>query len=226
MFGIDPRELCAPQGVLARYEEAAAWRSACTVYSAALLRARAALGAQPPARAALELAALEAMRRAIEFNPFVPAYLLELRPLALPPEHVVRRGDSEALAYAFWHLRHWRHVDGALRLLAAAAQAQPRRRPAPALGRADRCRACGACGDRELLGGGGGAWGVGRGGRVGRGGGRRGPGRARAAAVARAAAALCVVGALAALALLRWPRAAAAAALLHPAALMRLLTAV
>ncbi|XP_068631407.1 protein ST7 homolog [Battus philenor] len=139
---LEQRAYADVQAVVARYEECGASRSATTVYTSALLRARAASAAAPAARASAELSALEAMRRAIEFNPHVPAYLLELRALALPPEHVVRRGDSEALAYAFWHLRHWRHVDGALRLLALAAQVlhlstqappRPRTRPAPVL---------------------------------------------------------------------------------------------
>ncbi|CAG4938432.1 unnamed protein product [Parnassius apollo] len=119
---LEQRAYADVQAVVARYEECASTRSACSVYTTALLRARAAAAAAPPARQHLELAALEAMRRAVEFNPHVPAYLLELRALALPPEHVVRRGDSEALAYAFCHLQHWRHVDGALRLLALAVQ--------------------------------------------------------------------------------------------------------
>ncbi|XP_013170219.1 PREDICTED: protein ST7 homolog, partial [Papilio xuthus] len=147
---LEQRAYADVQALVSRYEECAASRSAVTVYTAALLRARTAACAAPPARTAADLAALEAMSRAVEFNPHVPAYLLEQRALALPPEHVVRRGDSEALAYAFWHLRHWRHVDGALRLLAHAAQATSSR---PA-----RCLACNACGDRELLGGRGG-WG-------------------------------------------------------------------
>ncbi|CAH0605668.1 unnamed protein product [Chrysodeixis includens] len=115
------------QAVLARYDDVGLPRSACVCYTGALLRARAAGGAAGGARGrgAAEAAALDAMRRAIVFNPHVPEYLLELRPLTLPPEHVLRRGDSEALAYAFFHLRHWRAC--ALRLLGAAWAAAERR---------------------------------------------------------------------------------------------------
>lgn len=127
------------QAVLARYDDVGLPRSACVCYTGALLRARAA-GAS--GGGAAELAALDAMRRAIEFNPHVPEYLLELRPLTLPPEHVLRRGDSEALAYAFFHLRHWRACPGALRLLGAAWAAAER-----GAGHAG----CAACADRELL---------------------------------------------------------------------------
>lgn len=113
------------QQFLCKQDEAMLYKSTVICYTLALLKAKAVgdkfcadfLSRRGPTPA--EVAAYDAIHRAVELNPHVPKYLLELKALVPPSEHLVKRGDSEAVMYAFHHLVHWKRVEGAIPLLSS-----------------------------------------------------------------------------------------------------------
>uniref|UniRef100_H2V3W0 Suppression of tumorigenicity 7 n=1 Tax=Takifugu rubripes TaxID=31033 RepID=H2V3W0_TAKRU len=98
------------QAVLAKYDDISLPKSATICYTAALLKARAVSDKFSPEAAS---------RRGGRGHRISVNYKTQMKDpsLILPPEHILKRGDSEAIAYAFFHLQHWKRVEGALNLL-------------------------------------------------------------------------------------------------------------
>lgn len=111
--------------LIQRYE-GTTHQSTTVVYTSALMKVRAVCGSNMFDPTSLintkrlseaERQAIDAVHGAVEYNPHVPLYLLEQKGLILPGEHILRRGDSDAIAYSFWHIRHWKRIPGALTFL-------------------------------------------------------------------------------------------------------------
>lgn len=122
---------------LLKQEDSSIYKSTVLCFTIALLKAKAVgdkFCTETVARRGptpQELSACEAIHRAVELNPLVPKYLLELKPLVPPPEHYIKRGDSEAVTYAFHHLVHWKRIEGAIPLLSATWEGTFQRIPFP-----------------------------------------------------------------------------------------------
>ncbi len=125
------------QQLLQKQEDVVLYKSTVFCYTLALIKARALTEKFSPDTVArrgpntAEMIAVDAIHCAVEMNPHIPKYLLELKSLILPPEHYFKRGDSEAVVYVFNHLQHWKQVSGALQLFSSTWEGAFRRIPFP-----------------------------------------------------------------------------------------------